>query len=729
MDEEENDLLATPIAEATPEPIVPPAIPIAQPVNVEDPEFPDVYMDHQFNEQLDGDWRVPQINPQPQIPPHRRMNWIAEEYYFQHETIEERNRNTYYDMDITRHRPDLYHWLPTDVHLADRAAVVATPIVTAGTGITTGTTVTATTNTTGANNTIAAQQIFLENIVQRLGVRRHPAINDNLRETGQGHNMNYDQLARRFSVLTDRYFPFLSNKDNAFSALQVIDNDRSATPEEKAALREYVGGHTTASTYNYQWCNDCESMVGIPDHTHCPHCTYPCITPATQTNTFTTTNIVACGFCGECCRAKGHRYCPACNGHTEKLCRHCSKCAACCVCQLCPVRNCQEMQECEDCHKCLDHCTCPALQANGPYGRTFPAIKKKDRKLFDCSRMAGVEWEFCRINTQRYFDYWIKKWLGSRHEDASCGYEAVTAPIAGDHMVKCLEALGKVFEKSRALIDNRCSIHVHADAKDIQWADMFRLLKVYSLVEPILYMLAGQDRLDNRYCIPCGKDYAAALDRIDRKDAIMAVAFTPITREGRKNEINLVPDIGRDAQRAKPGRRADVHLNCRRRGLNILPWLAGRGPRPKTPIHVTAQANDTVETIAQRNGVSVAALMRWNKIKPDARFNAGQRLIINKRTIAPDTTVEFRIHANTTDAKRVINWTKIVLRLVDWAAKSTDKDLENLPKSPLRILCQVIAPECAPWIISRVKEWRKETSRYSGTIPRRITIKGGKYSY
>lgn len=550
-------------------------------------------------------------------------------------------------------------------------------------------------------------------------------------EIGLGR-MNYDQLRQRFPALTDRYLPDLSSKNNALSALRTIESDRYATTEEKAALKEYVGTHDLASEYNYQWCEECESLVGFPAHTHCPHCIYPCTVPTEPlTGPASATQVAPCGFCGVCCQLKGHRYCDTCHVHSDRLCRHCLKCAGCCACRLCPlsVSGCQEMQECEDCGKCFDHCTCPALKTNGIHGKTFPAFKRKERKLFDCGRMAGVEWEFNRLSTNRYFDNWLKKWLGERHEDASCGYEAVTAPIAGDYMVKCVTALGTVFKKSKATIDNRCSIHVHADAKDLQWADMFRLLKVYSIVEPILYMLAGQERLDNRYCVPCGKDYASALNRIDRKDAIMAVAFTTITRDGHKADVNLLPDNGRVSQRAVPGKRADVHLNSRRKGLNILPWLAGRGPRPKTPVAVIVQARDTIETVAHRHNVSVAALMRWNKLKPSQKLREGGKLIVNKRTVAPDTTVEFRIHPNTHDETRVINWVKVILRLVDWAAKSTDKDLENLPKSALRILCQVIAPECSPWIMSRVKEWRNETSRNLGRQQRRISLKGGKYSY
>lgn len=538
--------------------------------------------------------------------------------------------------------------------------------------------------------------------------------------------MPYRKLSEHIPMFVDRYFPSLSVLDNALSALRAIDADVESTPQEREALKVYVGAHDTASRFNYRWCEECASMIGTAEHTHCPNCIYPCVTAgdiSPELGIPANAAIKPCGHCGDCCRALGHRMCTTCNAHLDKACKHCNQCTKCCACTVCP--DCNELQECE-CHRCYDHCVCPAPRPHPIYGKTFPAFKPKERKNFDCNRFAGIEWEYNRLRSDKYLKRWEKLWFGNRHEDASCGFEAVSAPVAGDYMVNCVSVLGTALNKGGALVDNRCSIHVHADAKDLQWTDMFRMLAVYVKVEALLYMIAGQDRLDNRYCLPCGKDYEAALKRLDRKDAVMAVAFN--AQHGGQNGTNI-PSFGRVSQRQRPGRRADVHRHARRRGLNILPWLAGRGPRPMNAIPIVAQAGDTIDSLAHRHGVSVASLIRWNKLKIEAGapLAVGQRMNIFKRTIAPDTTVEFRIHPNTLDAERVTNWTKMIVRLVDWAAKSTDKDLESLPKSPLRALCQ-IAPDVAPWIITRVNEWRNETKRING-IPRRISLKGGKYGY
>ena len=543
-------------------------------------------------------------------------------------------------------------------------------------------------------------------------------------------NMLFNELRNNYPQLVDRYLPSLSNLDNAFSALSVIERDIMSSQEEKDALRRYVGTHETPSTFNYIWCDECESMVGYSSHTHCPGCIYPSINKEHDTiEGKQLYHISPCGMCVECCMQKGHKFC-ACGNHmdTSNVCKHCSKCNKCCSCVICKHKGCSELVDCTDCPNCFDHCSCVFPTTNGPYGKTFPAYKRSERKRFNCERLAGIEWEFNRINHPRYLTRWTKKWLSMLHEDMSCGQEAVSAPCAGDYLIKCVSELGDMLKRARASIDNRCSIHVHVDARDAKWTDTYRFLKLYTLLEPILYVIAGQDRLLNRYCMPCGKDYAQALERIDKKNAVLAVAFTPISRDGKKGQIDLTPGSGRVSQKEKPGKRADNHFNCRRKGLNILPWLAGRGPLPKVSKSITAKNGDTIFSLAKQAGVSVSSFAKFNGIKPNTKIVIGNKYVFYKRSIAPDTTYEFRIHPNTDNAERVINWTKILVRLVDWSIKHSDKDMETLPKSPLRILCDIIAPECKQWILSEIKKWRRGTSISSG-MDRMVSIKDGKYVY
>lgn len=270
-----------------------------------------------------------------------------------------------------------------------------------------------------------------------------------------------------------------------------------------------------------------------------------------------------------------------------------------------------------------------------------------------CKRLVGVELEY---NDNVDLSAWVTKWRGNVHRDGSCGYEAVTTPIAGNHIDSCLRDLCKALKKQNAEADERCGIHVHVDANDIRWADMVRLLRIYSVVEPVLYLMAGQQRIAGRYCQPCGQVYAEALqDGGDNtellKKEIAYAAFHDTEDVGRFVDRN----DGARYLRCRPGKKD----GARYRGLNLVPWFVGR------------------------------------------------------RVQAPDTTIEFRLHRNSLDATRIAGWAHLMAEIVDFANRSTDAEVKALPKSALRMLI-AIAPFSKAFIIKRVKEWRGATTSARG---------------
>lgn len=374
-------------------------------------------------------------------------------------------------------------------------------------------------------------------------------------------------------------------------------------------------------------------------------------------------DLMQCGQCENCCNCY---VCSACDSHTDNNCNGCDNCNDCCTCNEC--RDCSNQSDCEDCGRCCDCCGCrdhEQVQEGSPWRAESP----RQRKTFNCSRLVGVEWEYnsCEWDDVRA---WSRKWRGGIHEDGSCGQEAVTAPLSGDFISLCLTDLGNAFRNGGAEADDRCGIHVHVDAGDLKWADMYRFLWVYSHVEPVLFLLAGQQRINNHYCRPCGIDYRYALGNSllekskDRKGRVLEVAFSA---DSSRVQYGYT---GRNYQRRAPGKKD----GGRYRALNLCPWLAGRKEK------------------------------------------------------CPDTTVEFRLHRNSLDPKRVIGWAQLCARLVDWSAKATDKEAQELPKSALRALCQVIAPDCAPWILNRVKGWRADLPVQGGnSYRRRIHISEGRY--
>ena len=377
-----------------------------------------------------------------------------------------------------------------------------------------------------------------------------------------------------------------------------------------------------------------------------------------------------CSKCFACCECVE---CDSCGETIEdKPCEHCDCCDSCCGCSICDDLHCNNLAGCGNdnyggCDYCSDHCQCGEFEGDM---KPFVVKTPRDKRFFNNTRLVGVEWEFNQANkSYSPINKWCREWGGSSIEDGSCGEEIVTPPVAGDHIINCLTDLGKALKKSDARSSDDCGLHVHVDARDFAWVDMYRLLAVYAYVEPIMYILAGQDRSSNDYCFPCGKKYKEALaSNDDIKGAVIGVSFE-------ENDYYRSSSSPRDRQRAMPGKKA----KGRYKGLNICPWLAGR------------------------------------KLK------------------APDTTVEFRMHQYVNkDHNEVIEWAKLCAQLVDWVAKASDREAMALPKSALRALCEVIAPLSKEYIINKIRAWRKMTKvkgrgkRKAREVKRLIKFSSGK---
>lgn len=294
--------------------------------------------------------------------------------------------------------------------------------------------------------------------------------------------------------------------------------------------------------------------------------------------------------------------------------------------------------------------------------KPWRASSLDERTEFDSSRLVGVEWEYNwvarqtskygyehGVSSNRELKAWCKKWRGDIHEDGSCGYEAVTAPLAGNHIAPCLQELGQVFNNETVSIDRQCSIHVHVDAADFSWNDMYRLLWVYSQVEWALFSLAGPKRKSSSYCRPCGKKYREVLARrfvmkngaANIRDQVLNTVYS-----GRYHHRRILRLTGIEWYR-----RADRRDEARYKALNICPWLYATKKRIKT-------------------------------LK----------------------TFEFRLHQKTKDAERVIGWTKLLAELVDWVHQAEDKDVHQLPSNGLLALF-AMCPQSRAWLLQQANKW------------------------
>lgn len=299
--------------------------------------------------------------------------------------------------------------------------------------------------------------------------------------------------------------------------------------------------------------------------------------------------------------------------------------------------------------------------------KPWKASSSDERTEFDSSRLVGVEWEYnwCGQRTGEYgyltgirsnqaLTAWCDKWRGRIHEDGSCGYEAVTAPLSGDYIAPCLQELGQVFSPDQVSINHHCSIHVHVDASDFSWNDTYRLLWVYGQVEEVLFQLAGKKRKSSSYCRPCGKGYRKVLasrfvmknTKVNVQNQVLNAVYSG-RYHSRHNHRLTGQEWYRQAQRKD---------EARYKALNICPWLYAK-----------------------------------------------------RKQINTNKTIEFRLHQETKDAERVIGWTKMLAQLIEWVRVSEDKDVYQLPSNGLLALF-VMCPQSRSWLLQQANKWNGRNS-------------------
>ncbi len=293
----------------------------------------------------------------------------------------------------------------------------------------------------------------------------------------------------------------------------------------------------------------------------------------------------------------------------------------------------------------------PAPPNDGNPVKQYPALRTDDMV-----RMVGVEVEYNGV-TPAKTKAWASRWGAEIHSDSSCaGYEACTPPAAGVSFGKCIHELCETLRPVTA--DQRCGLHVHVDGRDLSWADIIRLCSVWERVEAAMYVLGGQTRAGSEFAKPMAKELKTALMATDVKAAIIGVirGMSPGTdaigdKMGRYHTPKNAAERWRMSMRYTP---PNKKASGRYRAMNLTPWLSGR------------------------------------------------------RDAKNDLTVEFRLHCNTKQPNRIVQWASLLSCMVQWVATHNDADVAALPKSAMRALC-VMSPSHAGWIAKRIKEWRANT--------------------
>lgn len=87
------------------------------------------------------------------------------------------------------------------------------------------------------------------------------------------------------------------------------------------------------------------------------------------------------------------------------------------------------------------------------------------------------------------------------------GFEINTNPTRGEEYFKHIGNICEDMRKAEAKINNQCGLHVHVDARDLNWHDIYKLALLYQRVEDAIFKMQPKSRQDNHYCLRVDNNY------------------------------------------------------------------------------------------------------------------------------------------------------------------------------------------------------------------------------
>lgn len=89
------------------------------------------------------------------------------------------------------------------------------------------------------------------------------------------------------------------------------------------------------------------------------------------------------------------------------------------------------------------------------------------------------------------------------------GLEFITHPMTYDHLKYVTQDFFQKNEWNEENYSERCSIHVHANCRDLTFRQVGSILLLYQAFERLLYAFAGEDRDKNIFCVPWSESMMA----------------------------------------------------------------------------------------------------------------------------------------------------------------------------------------------------------------------------
>ena len=221
---------------------------------------------------------------------------------------------------------------------------------------------------------------------------------------------------------------------------------------------------------------------------------------------------------------------------------------------------------CDCCNNCCE-CSNMKLFKNR---LTFHKPRTKQAQINISPRFISAEIEVASIKTEgaAQLEAIIQKWKGSVVHDGSLpqgGFEINTAPAAGHLFAKQIQEICAGLKKAKATVTNQCGLHIHLDARDFDFYDIRRLVRVYAAIEPALFKIVPSARRNSHYAMRCAKKY---------EDAI-PLAKTPFRDIQKQVAVGTygVADLSYGEERYPDGFGGTITNRARYNALSLHSWF------------------------------------------------------------------------------------------------------------------------------------------------------------
>lgn len=337
-----------------------------------------------------------------------------------------------------------------------------------------------------------------------------------------------------------------------------------------------------------------------------------------------------CITCNENRSGRDYRVCERCNQGT--CCCHCYQCGACRVWYTHREGNCGDCNTCQACCECSMRYSSVILSPHD----TRPTFHHSKRNK---GRFIAAELEVAGSNPDNAYliNETLEHWKAVAVRDGSLpaeGYEINTAPAKDESFDNQIIEICDTLTKANAYFTKKCGLHIHLDARDVNYYDLRKILQVYWYIESDLFKMVAGNRQDNRYCIPV-KRHQGWSDVLFRKmsnkewrDAVTAKMYS-----FKHDPTN---------KRSQNGFRRKKYSDARYFALNLHSWFFRK-------------------------------------------------------------TIEFRHHQGSLNKTKIINWARICESIVEYALKSSEKDIKAQFTTNPEPLASILSPTLKDYYHARAR--------------------------